>query len=194
MCKIFTTSLFNIWQITCSQLIFIFIAIFTYYSHIIPICQVFQDIGDEYLVSSDNIERGAFLGKGAFGAVFSGTIVHQRSGDHVEVAMKMLQPVNPGPKAGATLLQQYQVTSSGSTCMCLCCAGTGFIGYVEVLCVILELFWKWMVVGGGVLEKRVICLLVSLYSITFNDLQLYISMLISDGEATLGQGPDEERM
>ena len=124
--------------------------LFTHYSY----CQVFQDIGDEYLVSSDNIERGAFLGKGAFGAVFSGTIVHQRSGDHVEVAMKMLQPVNPGPKAGTTLLQQYQVTSSGSTCMCLCCAGTGYIGYVEVLCVILELFWKWMVGGCGGFGKK----------------------------------------
>ena len=39
--------------------------------------QVFQDIGDDYLVSSDHIERGQFLGKGAFGAVFGGTIVHQ---------------------------------------------------------------------------------------------------------------------
>ena len=49
------------------------------------------------------------MGKGAFGAVFRGTIVHQRSGDKIDVAIKMLQPVHPGAKTGASLLQQYQV-------------------------------------------------------------------------------------
>jgi len=37
--------------------------------------QVFHDIGDEQIVSQDSIVRGRFLGKGAFGAVYSGTMV-----------------------------------------------------------------------------------------------------------------------
>jgi len=35
---------------------------------------VFYDIGDEKIVSQDSIIRGRFLGKGAFGAVYAGTM------------------------------------------------------------------------------------------------------------------------
>ncbi len=37
--------------------------------------QVFQDIGEEYLVEQDFITRGRFLGKGAFGAVYAGIMI-----------------------------------------------------------------------------------------------------------------------
>ena len=37
--------------------------------------KVFHDLGDERIVSQDGIVRGRFLGKGAFGAVYAGTMV-----------------------------------------------------------------------------------------------------------------------
>jgi len=39
------------------------------------VLQVFHDIGDERIVSQDLIVRGRFLGKGAFGAVYAGTMI-----------------------------------------------------------------------------------------------------------------------
>jgi len=36
--------------------------------------KVFHDLGDERVVSQDCIVRGRFLGKGAFGAVYAGTV------------------------------------------------------------------------------------------------------------------------
>ena len=41
------------------------------------VLQVFQDIGDQYLVDKDLITRGRFLGKGAFGAVFAGQMTRE---------------------------------------------------------------------------------------------------------------------
>jgi len=37
--------------------------------------KVFHDIGDERIVSQESIMRGRFLGKGAFGAVYAGTMI-----------------------------------------------------------------------------------------------------------------------
>jgi len=37
--------------------------------------KVFHDLGDERIVSQETIVRGRFLGKGAFGAVYAGTMV-----------------------------------------------------------------------------------------------------------------------
>ena len=39
------------------------------------VLKVFHDIGDERIVSQDSIMRGRFLGKGAFGAVYAGTMI-----------------------------------------------------------------------------------------------------------------------
>jgi len=39
--------------------------------------QVFHDIGDERIVSQESIVRGRFLGKGAFGAVYAGTMINK---------------------------------------------------------------------------------------------------------------------
>jgi len=36
--------------------------------------KVFHDLGDERIVSQDCVIRGRFLGKGAFGAVYSGSM------------------------------------------------------------------------------------------------------------------------
>ena len=38
---------------------------------------MFQDIGEEYLVSDEHIVRGKFLGKGAFGAVYAGSMIEK---------------------------------------------------------------------------------------------------------------------
>ena len=38
---------------------------------------MFQDIGDQYLVSDEHVTRGKFLGKGAFGAVYAGTMTEK---------------------------------------------------------------------------------------------------------------------
>jgi len=37
--------------------------------------KVFHDLGDERIVTQDSVVRGRFLGKGAFGAVYAGTMV-----------------------------------------------------------------------------------------------------------------------
>ena len=42
---------------------------------VITAYQVFHDVGDSRLISSDAITRSEFLGKGAFGAVYSGTVI-----------------------------------------------------------------------------------------------------------------------
>ena len=39
------------------------------------VLKVFHDIGDERIVSQESIMRGRFLGKGAFGAVYAGTMI-----------------------------------------------------------------------------------------------------------------------
>jgi len=38
---------------------------------------MFQDIGDQYLVSDEHVTRGKFLGKGAFGAVYAGSMTEK---------------------------------------------------------------------------------------------------------------------
>jgi len=41
--------------------------------------KVFHDIGDERIVSQDSVLRGRFLGRGAFGAVYAGTMTDKVS-------------------------------------------------------------------------------------------------------------------
>lgn len=58
---------------------------------------VFLDLGERYLVQPDQIRRGRMLGRGAFGFVFKATMKQRGSGGQfTEVALKMLQPVEPG--------------------------------------------------------------------------------------------------
>ena len=42
---------------------------------------MFQDIGDQYLVSDEHVTRGTFLGKGAFGAVYAGSMIEKVTQD-----------------------------------------------------------------------------------------------------------------
>lgn len=50
-------------------------------------------------MNPDNIVKGALLGRGAFGFVFKATLKVSTSRIFKPVAMKMLQPVPPGPRS-----------------------------------------------------------------------------------------------
>lgn len=66
-------------------------------STITPDC-IFMDLGERHLIRPENIKKGRLLGRGAFGFVFKGTC-RIRGAKSVDVAMKMLQPVQPGQNA-----------------------------------------------------------------------------------------------
>lgn len=74
--------------------------------------QILQDVPPNLVVDSEGqLAIGRFLGKGAFGAVFAGTLL-SRSGKKVDVAVKMLQPTDPGNTATESDRQLYEVISS----------------------------------------------------------------------------------
>lgn len=79
----------------------------------IPLAQVtpdvvFMDLGERYLIRPENIKRGRLLGRGAFGFVFRGTCRARGSQTLVDVAMKMLQPVQPGTGARQSAIVAYR--------------------------------------------------------------------------------------
>ncbi|CAL1275195.1 unnamed protein product [Larinioides sclopetarius] len=57
---------------------------------------IFVDLGERYLIPPDSVRRGKMLGRGAFGFVFKANIKQRGCNTYTEVAMKMLQPVDPG--------------------------------------------------------------------------------------------------
>lgn len=73
---------------------------------------VFLDLGPRHVIKSDDIKRGKMLGRGAFGFVFKGSCrlpgTHQRA----DVAMKMLQPVPPGPNSKQSAVLAYKAAQS----------------------------------------------------------------------------------
>lgn len=60
---------------------------------------VFADIPERYSINSADIIKGTLLGRGAFGFVFKATCKLKAARNFKAVAMKMLQPVPPGPRA-----------------------------------------------------------------------------------------------
>ncbi|XP_054091980.1 leucine-rich repeat serine/threonine-protein kinase 1 isoform X2 [Zeugodacus cucurbitae] len=70
---------------------------------------VFADIPDRYSINSDAIIKGTLLGRGAFGFVFKATCKLKTARSFKAVAMKMLQPVPPGPRAKESALMAYKV-------------------------------------------------------------------------------------
>ena len=73
---------------------------------------MFMDLGERNLISGQSLKRGPMLGRGAFGFVYRAT-VNVNGSCNADVAVKMLQPVNPGPDARSSILQLYKV------CNCL---------------------------------------------------------------------------
>uniref|UniRef100_A0A182IMZ8 non-specific serine/threonine protein kinase n=1 Tax=Anopheles atroparvus TaxID=41427 RepID=A0A182IMZ8_ANOAO len=78
----------------------------------------FMDLPERYLIRSSAINRGPLLGRGAFGFVFKATCKARFTaargpatpvaGATVNVAMKMLQPVAPGPRARQSAIIAYK--------------------------------------------------------------------------------------
>ncbi|XP_034249520.1 leucine-rich repeat serine/threonine-protein kinase 1 isoform X2 [Thrips palmi] len=73
---------------------------------------IFLDLGESYLIRPEYMQQGRLLGRGAFGFVFKGSC--QRPGGvrnasfNVDVAMKMLQPVQPGPNAHQSAVMAFK--------------------------------------------------------------------------------------
>lgn len=57
---------------------------------------MFLDLGEQHLIRSEAIKRGKMLGRGAFGFVFRATLRKKSSVLFTDVAMKVLQPIEPG--------------------------------------------------------------------------------------------------
>ncbi|XP_003425729.1 leucine-rich repeat serine/threonine-protein kinase 1 [Nasonia vitripennis] len=73
---------------------------------------IFMDLGAKHLIKSDDIKRGKMLGRGAFGFVFKGTCKLPGKNQRVDVAMKMLQPVPPGPNSKQSAVLAYKAAQS----------------------------------------------------------------------------------
>ncbi|KAK8739408.1 hypothetical protein OTU49_003618 [Cherax quadricarinatus] len=73
---------------------------------------VFLDLGDRYLVRPEVIKQGKLLGRGGFGFVFQGTCRNRVNGGPMDVALKMLQPVDPGSNARQSAIVAYKAAQS----------------------------------------------------------------------------------
>lgn len=71
--------------------------------------QIFLDLGERYLISGQGLKRGAMLGRGAFGFVYRAT-VNLNGNPNSEVAVKMLEPIDPGSEARISTIQIYKVS------------------------------------------------------------------------------------
>lgn len=80
-------------------------------SHVAPDI-IFMDLGAKHLIKPDDIKRGRMLGRGAFGFVFKGNCKLPGSTIKMDVAMKMLQPVPPGPNSRPSAVLAYKAAQS----------------------------------------------------------------------------------
>ena len=69
---------------------------------------VFLDLGDRLVMSQEAIKRGSLIGRGAFGFVFGATCRGRGGVGFREVAIKMLQPVDPGLRARSSSQAAYK--------------------------------------------------------------------------------------
>ncbi|XP_022171675.1 leucine-rich repeat serine/threonine-protein kinase 1 isoform X1 [Myzus persicae] len=69
---------------------------------------VFLDLGEELVINDQDIIRGKLLGRGAFGFVFKGVCKGKKPGNSIQIAIKMLQPVPPGPNASQSAVIAYK--------------------------------------------------------------------------------------
>lgn len=60
---------------------------------------MFLDLNAENVIDAKEIMRGNLIGRGAFGFVFKATL-HKNAQESRSIAMKMLQPVQPGIRTG----------------------------------------------------------------------------------------------
>ncbi|KAK9885098.1 hypothetical protein WA026_009320 [Henosepilachna vigintioctopunctata] len=69
---------------------------------------IFLDLGERYMIKSENIKKGRLLGRGAFGFVFVGNCKLRGTNNIIDVAMKMLQPVQPDTNARESAVIAYK--------------------------------------------------------------------------------------
>lgn len=88
-------------QIAPDLVRFIFFSFVIYGFFIIHYClvQMFLDLNGENVIDVSEITKGNLIGRGAFGFVFKATL-HKPPDEPRSVAMKMLQPVQPGMRTG----------------------------------------------------------------------------------------------
>lgn len=60
---------------------------------------MFLDLNGENVIDASKITKGNLIGRGAFGFVFK-AMLHNSIDEPKSVAMKMLQPVQPGIRTG----------------------------------------------------------------------------------------------
>ncbi|KAK2577873.1 hypothetical protein KPH14_012597 [Odynerus spinipes] len=80
-------------------------------SHVAPDI-IFMDLGAKHLIKSEDIKRGKLLGRGAFGFVFKGVCRLPCTHVKADVAIKMLQPVPPGPNSKQSAILAYKAAQS----------------------------------------------------------------------------------
>lgn len=79
---------------------------------------IFDDIPEPCKIDNEQIERCKLIGRGTFGFVFRGSLrstypLNQLGQADQEVALKLLQPVNPGPDADNNDICAYKSALSG---------------------------------------------------------------------------------
>ncbi|CAM1297638.1 Uncharacterised protein g1884 [Pycnogonum litorale] len=73
---------------------------------------VFSDLGERCIIRPDAVKRGKMLGRGAFGFVFKASIKQRVVNTYLDVALKMLQPVDPGFGARQSAAAAYKAAWS----------------------------------------------------------------------------------
>lgn len=61
---------------------------------------MFLDLNEENVIDVSELVKGNLIGRGAFGFVFKATLKKHAADVPKSVAMKMLQPVQPGIRTG----------------------------------------------------------------------------------------------
>lgn len=74
---------------------------------------MFEDIADELKLDKEHIDRCKLIGRGTLGFVFKGSLrsaypLNQLGQGNQEIALKLLQPVDPGPEAEQNDLAAYR--------------------------------------------------------------------------------------
>lgn len=71
---------------------------------------MFLDLNEENVIDVSEIVKGNLIGRGAFGFVFKAVLNKHSSIDGPKsVAMKMLQPVQPGIRTGKVILKSHDL-------------------------------------------------------------------------------------
>lgn len=73
---------------------------------------MFLDLNGENVIGVDEIMKGNLIGRGAFGFVFKATLSISDE-EPRSVAMKMLQPVQPGIRTGKVSDESFNILISG---------------------------------------------------------------------------------